>query len=82
MTDHSALAKLTIRAYHQPTQVGFEPLGTEFTLSANDNLTLECPLEDLKEIAVDVWDGGISIWLPNPGSHTVLNSDGKELDQV
>ena len=65
-----------------PANIVFEPLGQEFPMKPTEDLVLDVPVEDLRELVLVTFDGGLSVWLPYPGDHIVRDTAGAEIARL
>ena len=82
MTEGVTRARLKFSASEQPTVVCFEPLGADYPLAAGEALFVDVSATDLAEIEVAIWPTGVSVWLPYPDDHVVLDERGTEIGRL
>lgn len=63
-------------------EIGFEPIGTTFTVVNGDWVALDIPAAAAGQIELVSWPNGIAVWLPFPGDYVVFDSSGKEVDRL
>ena len=85
MSSSEPVTRLTFKAPSEGSiEVQFEPVGTLFTLTDGEPVTLQLPVSEVSEVEVVVWpEGGVSVWVPYRGDHyTVFDGDGREIDRL
>ena len=81
----STSARTTVRLKAPPSgsvEIGFEPIGSTFSLSDDDFLTLELDVADVSGLEFVSWPNGIAVWVPFPGDYIVRDSSGAEIDRL
>ncbi len=64
------------------THIYFEPIGADFRLALHDQIQLELPLEDLRELEIHIVDDGVAVWLPYGSEQRVLDKDGNLIERI
>jgi hypothetical protein len=63
-------------------EVFFEPGNKSIGLSDGESVYLRAPLDVVGSIVVEVWQGGISVWVPFPDDYSVLDENRTEIDKL
>lgn len=82
MTDKVERARVRFRTSQASSLISFEPLAQGFQLSPGEELVLDLPVADLKDLELVIWEKGLDVWLPYPGDHIVYDKDGTEIGRL
>lgn len=63
-------------------EIGFEPIGSAFTVRDGDFVVLELDAASVARLEFVSWPNGIAVWVPYPGDYVVRDSAGQELDRL
>lgn len=69
-------------AHGATIEIGFEPIGTSFTLKEDQWIVLEMPIEAVGQLEFVAWPNRLAVWVPFPGDYVVYDSSGNELDRL
>lgn len=64
------------------TRIYFEPMGTEFRLALHDQIQLELPLGDVRDLEIHVVEDGVAVWLAHGNEHRVLDKHGNLIERI
>jgi len=81
-TSSEELVRVRFSADAGVTRIYFEPMGTEFRLALHDQIQLELPLGDVRDLEIHVVDDGVAVWLTHGNEHGVLDKDGNLIERI
>jgi hypothetical protein len=82
-TSRGERTSIKLTAAHRATiEIGFEPIGTSFTLKDDEWIVLELPIDAVGQLEFASWPNGLAVWVPFPGDYVVYDSSGNELDRL
>ena len=82
MTSGEERVRVRFSAKAGVTRVYFEPMGTEFRLALHEEIQLDLPLGDLRDLEIHVVEEGVAVWLSHGNEHYVLDKDGDLIERI